>query len=74
MLLLLSDPLVQVFQFVKRALDVLARGLQLRQVHQGSRAGEPPPGPPGNRHRHLEISQKFHGGRRRGRTRLFLYF
>lgn len=73
-MLLLSDSLVQIFQLVERALNVLARGLQLRTIHQRGGAPEPPAGPPGDRHRHLQIPHQFHPRRRRGRTGLFLRF
>jgi len=33
MVFLLSDALVQMLQFLQRAFDLLARGLQLRVVH-----------------------------------------
>lgn len=64
------------FQFLQRALDVLARGFQLRVVHQRSGAGEPPAGTPGDGHHHLQIPHQFHRGRRCRRrwTGLFLRF
>jgi len=63
MLLLPFDALGQMCQIVYGALDLLARVLQLRWIHQRSGPCEAPPRPVGNRHHHLQIARQFHGRR-----------
>jgi len=52
MVFLLSDSLFQMFQFLTRALDLVARGFQLLAVHQRPGARKPAAGPPGDRERY----------------------
>jgi len=63
MVFLLSDSLFQMFQFLTRALDLVARGFQLLAVHQRPGARKPAAGPPGDRQDHLQIPHQFHGRR-----------
>lgn len=64
------------FQFGQCAPDLLARGFQLRAVHQRTCAGEPPVRTPGDSHHHLQIPHQFQRRRccRRRGTGLFLRF
>jgi len=50
-----SNSLFQMFQFVTRAFDLLASGVQLLLVHQRSGARKPAACPSGNRQDHLQI-------------------